>query len=94
MSIEDERLVSNFHHIPFIPDKIKWIEHWKKAGFSNVINSRKHKIEQNEQDIDFRTDFDLSEVISPGVYDLLDEHEKLTKKYQKLLGFYVFRCIS
>ena len=94
MTERDERLISEFYRFQSIPDEIKWIDHWEKAGFSNVIISREHKIEQDEQDIDFGTEFDLSDEVPSDVYDLLDEHERLTKKYQNLLGFRIFRCIS
>ncbi|MCM3100246.1 class I SAM-dependent methyltransferase [Priestia megaterium] len=94
MTEQDERLISEFYRFQSIPDEMEWIDHWEKAGFSNVIIRREHKIEQDERDIDFGTEFDLSNEIPSGVYDLLDEHGKLTEKYQGLLGFCVFRCIS
>src|SRR6478736_3633738 len=94
MTERDERLISEFYRFQSIPDEMKWVDHWEKAGFSNVIISREHKIEQDEQDIDFGTEFDLSDEVPSDVYDLLDEHERLTKKYQNLLGFCIFRCIS
>jgi len=94
MTEQDERLISEFYRFQSIPDEMKWVDHWEKAGFSNVIISREHKIEQDEQDIDFGTEFDLSDEVPSDVYDLLDEHERLTKKYQNLLGFCIFRCIS
>jgi hypothetical protein len=98
MTEQDERLVSEFYHFQSIPNELEWVEYWKKAGFSTVVSRREYKVEvegeDEEQNIDFGTEFDLSDEIPSNVYDLLDDHERLTKKYQNLLGFRIFRCIS
>jgi hypothetical protein len=49
-----------------------------------------------EMDIDLEfeptTEFDLSSLIDLNVFDLLQQHETLTKKYLNKLGYRIFIC--
>ncbi|HWO98911.1 MAG TPA: methyltransferase domain-containing protein [Bacillus sp. (in: firmicutes)] len=89
----DEQLLADFYRFQSILTESDWMEQWEQAGFSAVTSSREYTIEQDDQAVDFGTEFDLSARIPINVYDLLDEHERLTEKFQSLLGFRVFRCI-
>ncbi|HWO96242.1 MAG TPA: class I SAM-dependent methyltransferase [Bacillus sp. (in: firmicutes)] len=89
----DEQLLTDFYCFQSILTENDWMERWEQAGFSVVTSSREYTIDQDNQAVDFGTEFDLSARIPTNVYDLLDEHERITEKFQSLLGFRVFRCI-
>ena len=93
LSEQDEHLLTDFYHFQSMLTEEQWMERWEQAGFSAVTSGREHMREQDNPSIDFGTEFDLSARIPPTVYDLLDEHERLTEKFQSSLGFRVFRCI-
>ncbi|MDQ0243482.1 ubiquinone/menaquinone biosynthesis C-methylase UbiE [Bacillus fengqiuensis] len=93
LSEQDEHLLTGFYRFQSILTEKQWIERWEQAGFSVVTSGCEHMLEQDNQSIDFGTEFDLSARIPSTVYDLLDEHERLTEKFQSLLGVRVFRCI-
>jgi ubiquinone/menaquinone biosynthesis C-methylase UbiE len=93
LSCKDEHLLSSFYQFRSMLTEMEWMGRLEQAGFSVVTSTSEYKMEQDEQTVDFGTEFDLSPSVPSDVYSLLDEHEQLTKKFQPLLGFRLFRCI-
>jgi SAM-dependent methyltransferase len=80
-----------FYGVPRILTVSEWNSLFHKADFQQ-INIEKFNLPFDEPEIENATDFSISEQLDDELYDILDQHEHLTKKYQNRLGFRVFRC--
>ena len=83
--------IMEFYRVPRILTESQWNSHFIKAGFQG-IKIEKFNLTFDEPEFENATDFSLSEQLDDELYDILDQHEQLTKRYQNVLGFRVFRC--
>ena len=92
-SLPEEELTSitEFYGVPRIFTESEWNSFFQKADFQQ-ISIDKFNLQLEEPEIENAADFSISEQLDDELYDILDQHEQLTKKYQNLLGFRVFRC--
>ncbi len=92
-SLSEEELmpITQFYGVPRILTESQWKSCFQKAGFQQ-INIEKFNLSFDEPEIENAADFSLSEHWDDELYDILDQHEQLTKRYQNILGFRVFRC--
>ncbi|WP_099156853.1 class I SAM-dependent methyltransferase [Virgibacillus ndiopensis] len=91
----EEELTSliDFYGVPQLLTEPEWYSLFKKAGYNHVdIEKVKTKFDNN--DVDDVADFALSENIDEKCYEILVEHERLTKTYKDVLGFRVFKCFA
>lgn len=92
-SLPEEELTSitEFYGVPRILTESEWNSFFQKAHFQQ-ISIDKFNLQFEEPEIENATDFSISDQLDDRVYDILDQHEQLTKRYQNVLGFRVFRC--
>ena len=92
-SLPEEELTSitEFYGVPRILTESEWNSFFQKAHFQQ-ISIDKFNLQFEEPEIENAADFSISDQLDDELYDILDQHEQLTKKYQNLLGFRVFRC--
>ena len=92
-SLPEEELTSitEFYGVPRILTESQWNSFFQKAHFQQ-ISIDKFNLQFEEPEIENAADFSISDQLDDELYDILDQHEQLTKKYQNLLGFRVFRC--
>jgi len=83
--------IIEFYEIPRILTESEWNSLFQKANFKQ-IKIEKCNLSIDEPEIENATDFSISEQLDDQLYDILDQHEQLTKRYQNILGFRVFRC--
>ncbi len=88
---EELTLITEFYGIPQVYTESEWNSFFQKADFQQVT-IEKHNLQLAEPEIENAADFSMSEQLDEELYDILDQHEQLTKRYQNLLGFRVFRC--
>ncbi|MFC3882194.1 class I SAM-dependent methyltransferase [Bacillus songklensis] len=93
LSQEDEEVIKRFYNFRSVMTESQWMEQLTKAGFSHITIVNGLDMGGEEHNLDFGIEFDLSPNINPSVFELLDEHERLTEQFRDLLGFRVFRCI-
>jgi ubiquinone/menaquinone biosynthesis C-methylase UbiE len=93
LSQEEEKMIKHFYNFRSVMTESQWIEQFAKAGFSHITIVSGLDMDGEEHDFDFGIEFDLSPNVDPTVFNLLDEHERLTEQFKDLLGFRVFRCI-
>ena len=91
LSKEELTPIIEFYGVPRILTESEWSSHFRKAG-SQQINTEKFNLQPDEPEFENATDFAISEQLDDELYDILDQHEQLTKRYQNVLGFRVFRC--
>lgn len=91
LSKEELTPIIEFYGVPRIFMESEWSSLFQKADFQQ-INIEKYNLQFDEPKFENATDFSISEQLDDGVYDILDQHEQLTKRYQNVLGFRVFRC--
>ncbi|WP_338472370.1 class I SAM-dependent methyltransferase [Niallia sp. XMNu-256] len=83
--------ITEFYGVPLILTEPQWRSFFQKAGFQE-INIEKFHLTAHEPDLDNTTDFSLSEQLDEELYNILDQHEQFSKRYQNVLSFRVFRC--
>lgn len=81
------QLFYGFHH--FLSEE-QWIKFLQKHQFTNFKLMSKNEI--SFADLDTTTEFELEPLISENVFNIYDEHEKLTNKYSEKLDYQVFIC--
>jgi ubiquinone/menaquinone biosynthesis C-methylase UbiE len=90
-SKEELTPIIEFYGVPRIFTESEWCSLFQKADFQQ-INIEKFNLQLGESEFENATDFSFSEQLDDKLYDILDQHEQLTKRYQNVLGFCVFRC--
>ena len=83
--------ITEFYGVPRILTESEWNSFFRKADFQQ-ISIDKFNLRFEEPEIENAADFSISDQLDDKLYDILDQHEQLTKKYQNLIGFRVFRC--
>ncbi|WP_188456786.1 class I SAM-dependent methyltransferase [Virgibacillus oceani] len=87
---EDVKSVIDFYGVHQLLTEQEWYDLLQNAGYKQ-IEIEKVKTEFDKNDVDNAADFSLSENIDGGLYEILAEHERLTKTFQDILGFRVFK---
>lgn len=82
-----------FYGMPQILMEPEWHALLQKAEFQK-IEIDTFTLPTTEPEIENATDFSLSEQLDDELYDILEQHEQLTKQYQQILAFRVFRCTT
>jgi ubiquinone/menaquinone biosynthesis C-methylase UbiE len=88
---EELTLISKFYGVPQILTVAEWNSFFQKADFQQ-INIEKCNLHFEEPEVENAADFSISDQLDDELYDILDQHEQLTKRYQNVLGFRLFRC--
>lgn len=88
---EEEKMIMDFYGFTELPTEKRWHEKLYAGGFTQV-ESEMAKIDFFTPDFENAPDFRISEVIDPACFDMLQEHEYLTKSYQEELSYHIFRC--
>ncbi len=91
LPVEKLTPITEFYGVPRILTESEWNAFFRKAGFQQ-INIDKFNLQFEEPEIENATDFSISDQLDDKLFDILDQHEQLTKMYQNLLGFRVLRC--
>ncbi|WP_428911591.1 methyltransferase domain-containing protein [Niallia sp. Krafla_26] len=91
LSEKEQTSIMEFYGVSRILTESQWNSYLQKAGF-HQIKIEKSQMTLEQPEFENTTDFYLSEQLDEELYDILDHHEQLTKKYQNVLGFRVFRC--
>lgn len=83
--------IYEFYGVSHIRSEAEWISLIKKQGFNQIL-VKEFKLTDNIVDVEHASDFSLSENIDEAFFDMLHEHDYLTKVYRDILGFRLFRC--
>ncbi|MEK4222013.1 MULTISPECIES: class I SAM-dependent methyltransferase [Bacillus] len=75
----------------------EWIQHLHRSGFveaavifSNTVQS---ELQKNSPEKDDYPEYQISDPVDPQVEELLHEHMNLSRLYQNILGYRVYRAV-
>lgn len=91
--VSEEELTSirDFYGISQLLIESEWEDHLLKADFQN-ISVEKFNLKNDPQDVENASDFHFSNHIDEQYYDILEQHEHITKNYTDILSYRVLRC--
>lgn len=83
--------IKSIYRLPQLLTESQWIKVFRKSGFNHIC-AQKGEIQFHENDIDHAADFIPSDNINSEYFAILNVHEQLSKEYEDILGFRIFRC--
>ncbi|MDY0396173.1 class I SAM-dependent methyltransferase [Virgibacillus halophilus] len=88
---EEEKMICDFYGFTSLRTSYEWHSLLTAGGFSE-IDMRESSIAFIQLDPEDAPDFRIDNDIETECFDMLGEHEHLTKAYQDELSYQVFRC--
>ena len=65
-----------------------WIRYFKQAGFTTIQLEPKHPLNQH----DSIPEFDYSQHVERELYDIMEQHHEIIRKYKDIWDYRVFTC--
>ena len=65
-----------------------WIRYFKQAGFTTIQIEQKQPLDKNES----TPEFDYSQNVELELYDIMEQHHKMTLKYMDIWDYRIFTC--
>lgn len=91
LSKDELEEITRFYGIPRLLSEDEWYNAFQHAGFKQ-IHVELGELQFDENDVNNVPDFSISEKINDTLFEILNEHQRLTKKYKEKLGYRIFRC--
>lgn len=91
LSEKELRPAMDFYGISRLFTESEWHHALHQAGFQDIRIEKFHLPFEN-QDVENAPDFVLSENMDDHFFEILDEHRQLTKVYENILSYRLFRC--
>ncbi|MDF0725660.1 class I SAM-dependent methyltransferase [Cytobacillus sp. S13-E01] len=90
---EEKEKIKSFYGVSDVLTENQWLNQFKKANFKTATAKKVSTILDSAIEQEPTTDFYMSEDINIELYEVLDQHQKLNVKFQKKLGFRIYRGI-
>lgn len=75
----------------------EWIQHLHRSGFAEAAiifsNTVQSELQKNSPEKDDYPEYQISDPVDPQVEELLHEHMNLSRLYQNILGYRVYRAV-
>lgn len=84
--------LKNFYGVSGLLMESEWIKLFESGGFRKII-SEQYAFSFDPDDVENAPDFSISDDITEETFNVLQEHQQLTKKYRDILSFRVFKCL-
>ena len=85
-AIENE--IKQFYGFESLLTEKDWIHHFKQAGFTTIQVEQKQPLNKN----DSIPEFDYSQNVELELYNIMEQHHKMTLKYMDIWDYRIFTC--